>query len=233
MASNNDYLPSREADLLNWSNNFNNVINLSPTAFGLTAGQCTVFGVLHTSWNNAYTDATQPSTRTPSAIQLKNDSKFAMINNAGGIRALVNIIQAHPGTTNQQRVDLGITVSDAEPSPVPAPATAPDLSIISIFNRTVKIRLRDVENADRRGKPDGVQGATILLFVGEDAPADPMEWNFALNTSTTLLDMDFPATIAAGAKVWLTAIWFNARKENSPPATPVSVRLSDGLAKAA
>jgi hypothetical protein len=73
----------------------------------------------------------------------------------------------------------------------------------------------------------------MLYFVGEAAPADPAAWLFAMNTSKTLFDFEIPAGVAAGAKVWLTAFWFNNKKEPSPAATPESLRVSEGLSAAA
>ncbi len=47
------------------------------------------------------------------------------------------------------------------------------------------------------------------------------------------MDVQIPASVTAGSKVWLTAFWFNARKQSSPAALPESTRVSDGMAQAA
>lgn len=151
--------------------------------------------------------------------------------------------QAFPSITNAQRAELGLRIPSTGPSPIPAPTSAPEFAVVSTFGRTVKIRLRDAENPGRRGKPEGTQGATILMYTGESAPdttnintippSDPSSWSFLLNTSTTIVDLDIPAHVAAGAKVWITAFWFNNRKEAGPAATPQSARINDGLAQAA
>jgi len=227
------FQPKKDAELLTWSDNFRTQITATPTAFGLTALQATAYGVWHTAFANAYAAAVNPNTNSKANVNTKNVAKENLINGLGAARELVNIVQAFPGTTDIMRGELGLRIADVTPSPVPAPATPPDLSILSSFARTVKVRLRDQNNPDRRGKPDGVQGATLLFFVGETAPADPSQWIFALNTSKTLLEVEIPGSVAAGSRVWLTAFWFNARKESSPAATPESTRVSDGLAAAA
>lgn len=73
----------------------------------------------------------------------------------------------------------------------------------------------------------------MLYFVRAEPPADPASWLFAMNTSKTLFDFEIPATVSAGAKVRLSAFWFNNKKQPSPAATPESVRVSDGLSQAA
>ena len=119
------------------------------------------------------------------------------------------------------------------PRPVPAPTTPPDLSIISTFGRTIKIRLRDQDNPNSRGKPDGVQGATIIYHVGDSVPSDPAQWTFAMNVSRVVFDVELPASIPSASKVWVTAFWFNARKESSPAASPENTIIGEGLSQAA
>jgi hypothetical protein len=227
------FIPPREPELNEFAINFNTKIAASPTTYGLTAAQATAFTVLFNAWTSAYTTAITPATRTHPAIVAKNQAKVNMVDGVGGIRQLARIVQAAPGVTAQQKADLGLPVRDSEPTPVPPPQFAPSLTILSTMQRIVKIRLRDVDNPDRRGMPDGVDGAAVLYFVGEDAPDNVEDWSFMMNTTRTLLDVEFPATIPAGSKVWLTAFWFNQRKESGPAAAPQCTNIASGLAQAA
>jgi len=228
-----DFVPSRDADLLAFSANFNALINADPTIFGLTVAQGAAYAVLHDAFAAALAVTTSDATRTPSSIVAKNDARDALEHGASGLRKLAAIIQAHPGTTNEMRSDLGLTVRDTEPSPVPVPETAPNLSIEKTVGRSVEIRLRDAENPTNRGRPANAIGATILGCVADDPPADAMDWSFLTNTGRTRVHLDLPATIPAGSKVWITAFWFNTRKESGNPAAPQSTRLGDGVAQAA
>jgi hypothetical protein len=225
--------PRRESQLLTWSSNWSAKITAMPLTYGLTAAQAAAYAALHAAWTAAYNAAVNPNSNSKQAIIAKNQMKEMLLNGPGGAWELVDIVQAFPGTTDAMRGELGLRIPDAAPTPVPDPATAPDLSIIATMGRLVRVRLRDQANPDRRGKPAGVQGATVLFFAGETAPADPALWVFAANTSRTLLDVEIPAGVAAGTRVWLTAFWFNARKAASPAAAPESTRISDGLAAAA
>jgi hypothetical protein len=228
-----NFLPPKEADLLAWSLNFATRIAATPIVYAVSAAQAAAYGTLHDTFAAALQAATEPGTRTKPSIQAKNDAKTALLDGPNGARSLARIIQAAPAVTNEQKALLGLTVRDSEPTPVPPPEFPPDIAILSVLNRTVKVRLRDIENPDRRGKPDGVKGATVFYSVGDDAPSDPAEWSFAFNTTRTVFDVDFPQTVAAGAKVWLTAFWYNTKAQSSPPASYVSTRFSDGMAQAA
>src|SRR4051812_29715033 len=98
--------PTREADLLAWSVNWSNLISATPTVFGLTAGQATAYATLHSTFATAYATAIEPSTNSTSAIIAKNTAKENLVNGPGGARALVAIVQAFPGTTNEMRGEL-------------------------------------------------------------------------------------------------------------------------------
>ena len=224
------FQPRKDIDLLNWSINFDAKITATPETFGLTAAQATAYNVLHSAYASAYAAANNPNTNSKTTIGNKNNAREALLYNSGGAWQLVNIVQAFPGTTNDMRNELGLRIRDAEPTPVPAPPTAPDLSIVSTVGRTLTVRLRDQENPDRRGKPDGADGATVLYFVGDDTPPnDPAVWTFAANTSRTLFDVEIPVAVPAGSKVWLAAFWFNQRKESSPTSAFEFTRISDQL----
>jgi hypothetical protein len=61
--------------------------------------------------------------------------------------------------------------------------------------------------------------------VGATAAADISAWKFEGNTGRTNVEVVFPSTVAAGAVVWLTAFWFNGRKQSGPACAPVSTNV--------
>lgn len=228
-----DYLPTREADLLQWSVNFNAHITADPTAYGLTLPQQAAYTVLHDAFAAAYTTANDNATRTPAAIQTKNTAKANLISGSNGIRELAGIIQAFPGTTDTERIELGLNVRDTEPTPIPPPSVAPGLSVLMVTGRTVKVRVFDALVPSSRSKPAGVKGASVYSYVGETAPVDIDSWKYEGSTTRTTFDVEFPATAPAGSTVWLTAYWTNPRLESGPACQPVSTNIAGGLAQAA
>jgi hypothetical protein len=226
------FIPPREEQLVVWSENFRTLITATPTAFGLTAAQATAYGTLDSAFATAMTRVSNPSTNSDSAVQAKNTAKQNLLYGPGGGRELVDIVQAYPGTTDEMRAQLNIKIKDADPRPIPAPEVAPDLSIVQTIGRSVKIRLRDADNPDSRAKPAGVKGATVLTFIGEESPTDPLGWAYCTTATRTLFDVDFPGSVPIGTKVWITAMWFNGRGEQSPAAAPAWTCLADGLGQA-
>lgn len=224
------YLPTRDGPLLNWSSNFNALVSVRFMQYGLTEPQAQEYEALHEAYLAAFQDATHPPTRTTPTIIAKNDAKKALVSKA---RQFVKIIQAYPGTTDEMRGALWITVPDGEPAPVPPPSYPPLLLIGDRYQRTVKLKLRDSQNEESKAKPPGVSGATIFSWVGDLPPGDITMWKFEGNTSRTSVNVTFPLTVALASKVWFTAFWFNPRKQSGPAANPISAYLDSGMGEMA
>jgi hypothetical protein len=225
-----DFLPSRESELLLWSTNFDKFINLAPADYGLTADQAAAYNVLHTAFSDALHAASEPHTRTPSIIIIKNDAKEALIEEA---RVLARLVQATPGVTDAQRNDLGLTVRDDEPTPVPEPHEPPDIDVQGAKARTITIRLHEKDNPSKRGRPWNTRGAAVFSYVGDAPPDDLDAWHFEGNTGKTVIQVRVPDTVPGGAAVWLTAFWIGTRMESGPATQPVKVHIPGGLSKAA
>jgi len=217
------FLPSTDAGLLAWSLNFKTLITATPTVYGLTAPQATAYGTLHDAYNTALV-ACEPSTRTRPAVATKNTARTNLKANA---RLLAKLVQAAPLVTDAQRLALGLNVRQA-PAPVPAPSSAPNLDVVSVSAWTVSIKLHDASSGKKRGRPPGVSGAAIFSYVGATPPTALNDWHFEGNTGKTTIDAAFSNTLAPGAKVWLTAFWFNNRKQSGPACTPVGANLPGG-----
>jgi hypothetical protein len=219
------YIPAREASLVAFVNNFSTLITATPTAFGLTAPQATAYATLSGAFVTAYNLVQNRLTRSPANIAAKNTAKHALIVST---RQLAQIIQKFPAITNAQRSELGLTVPNG-PSPIPPPSSEPSLEIKSVSGYTVTIRLHDSTSGSRRGKPAGVSGASVFSYVGATASPDISAWKFEGNTGVTnKITVAFPTTLAAGAQVWLTAFWFNERKQSGPACDPVGTNLQGG-----
>ncbi|MEO0963655.1 MAG: hypothetical protein AAFY08_00930 [Planctomycetota bacterium] len=209
---------------MTWITNFKNRLDDDATAYGLTSTQATAYGTLATAFLDAYQTAQEPTTRTPSSIEAKDTAKDAVL---AETRALVRIAQAWPEMTNQKRSDLGITVPDPEPTPVPVPTEEPQLDVAAVNGRRLSLRLREQSTGERR-KPTGVTGATVLSYVGETIPSSIRDWSFEGNTTRLDVDVVFEDSVPQGAKVWVTAYWYNRKAESGPACPPVSTHIGFG-----
>jgi hypothetical protein len=68
-----------------------------------------------------------------------------------------NNLQNNDRMTDSGRAALRIPIHDSKPTPVPVPATIPEVEISTPLPRVVRIKFRD-ENSKRWGKPARVHG---------------------------------------------------------------------------
>ncbi len=222
-----DYIPTTDAGLLAFGGNFSTIITASPLPLGLTAPIAVILAGKQAAYAAAYTLAVDPATRGGASILAKEIARTDLVKY---IRLLARTIQGTMTVTDAQRYALGLTVRDISPSPIPAPSSAPDVDIVSVAGRTVKIRLHDSTSPTRRGRPPGVAGASLFSFVGTTPPASLSAWHFEGNTTrTNKLEVLFDAGVPGGATVWFAAFWFNARTQAGPTSTPVSGNIPGGL----
>jgi hypothetical protein len=217
------FLPNGDAALLAWSLNFSTLITATPTAFGLTAAQATAYAALHATYTTALA-AVDPGVRTKAAVAAKNTARTNLKNSA---RLLAKLVEGTATVSNAQKITLGLNVR-AIPTPTPIPGSAPGLDVLSSSGFTTKLRLHDSTSGSRRGKPPGVNGASVFSHVGPTAPTEMSGWTFEGNTGKTRLEIAFPGTLAAGTTVWFTAFWFNGAKQSGPTCAPVATNLPGG-----
>ncbi|MEM9914266.1 MAG: hypothetical protein AAF911_04840 [Planctomycetota bacterium] len=204
---------------------FASLIYANAAEYGLTDDQATAYVALRASFISAYNVANEQTTRSPANIEAKNTAKKALI---AETRRLVKNILASPVIDNDKRAALGITVPDTDPTPVPPPEDAPQLDIVEVEDRTVKLRLRNAATGKRK-KPEGVATATVLSYVGEDIPADMRDWSFEGNDTRLDTEVEFCDEFTPATKVWLTAFWSNRRGESGPACAPISTHLGFGV----
>lgn len=142
-------------------------------------------------------------------------------------------IQANPAVSDALKLGLGLRPHDVHPTHIPAPGLAPLATVVSVTGRAVRVRLADALNPSRRGKPDGVAGATVLSHVGDAPPENLDGWKFEGNTTRTVVDVLFPSTVPSGSTIWLAAPWYNPRAATGPAANPVSAVVAGSATQAA
>jgi hypothetical protein len=221
-------IPTKDVDLVTWSTNANTRLTAAPATYGTTAAVATQYDTLHNAYVLAYDNlaaARAAGTRSESLTAIRDQRKFDLLDFA---RPLYKQIQANTAVTAAAKIELGVVVPDVEPTPRPVPGFAPGLTVVSANGRLVKIRLSDPANPTRRRMPAGVNGATVMSFVGAAAPADPSLYKYEGSTSRTTVDILFPETVAPGTQVWLTAFFFNDRKQNGPACAAVGAVINYG-----
>jgi hypothetical protein len=218
----NSYLPSREADLDNWLNNFKTLIAANPTNYGLAAGDATAITTAYTNWHTAYQAAVNPTTRTKATVQTKNEQKAVVL---GVIRPYVSTIQANHAVSDALKIGLGLRVRDTVPTPVPPPSTFPLLTITEPMRGMQDVRAADETTPNKRARPSGAAG--LLLFRAVDAApvSSPDDARFLSFVTRSEFASTFdPADNGKTATYF--ARWTNAKGEVGPWSAPVSMPIA-------
>ena len=219
-------VPTLDAPLAEWSTNFNTRGVAAPADFGLDAGQMTLYTPLHTAFIAAYNASKAEGARNKALVQAKNDAKGSLLVYA---RELYAFIQASLTVSNENKTLIGVLVRDFEPTPVPPPALAPLVTLMSVIGRTARYKLADASAPGTRRRPINAEGATILSYVGTTPPpaGDP-SWKLEGQTGKTVFTVQFPDSVAPGTACWMTALWYNRRGDYSPACAPVQTYLQIG-----
>lgn len=224
------YIPTREADLLSWSQNLYDKLTATPADYGLTAEQVVPFAAAQEAFKAAYAAAIDPATRTTPIIADKNTKKKAMIEDA---RLLVSVLQGWPEMTDQKRETLEIPVRDYDPTPIGPPTEMPVLRIAAVNGPVLDLELRQ-EDGENKRKPDGVRGVWIYTHVGDNPPAELTAWQFRGGSTKSNPQVVFDETVAPGTRVWVTAQWVSPTDRPGPACAPQQTRISyQGLSEAA
>jgi hypothetical protein len=216
------FLPSRDQDLDTWAGNFDTRITATPTAFGLIVADATAFHALASDFSTKLAAATNPSTRTKVTIQQKDISRAALKLKA---RTLAKVVNAYPPITNAQRADLGLTVRDGTPSPIPPPATQPVVNIEGSGGGAALLRLADETTPLKKAKPPGVFAALVYTKIDGPAPVVPDDAKFSGVATKTLHTVNLPGG-SVGKTLWVLAQWINERGENGPTSVVTSAMIA-------
>jgi hypothetical protein len=210
-------MPRRDTDLLMWAENLSEKVTLP--AYGVPQPLWQALTTAVTTFGNNLAIC-RTAQRSKGAVTTKNQSRTLMKTQA---RFVINSVNANPSVTDQMKQDAGITVRK-QPQPKRAITTAPAITVADRTGTTMTVLLKADKSDKRRGKPADADGAALFSYVGATPPQDINAWENRGYSGQTRWEIDF-ASAPAGAQVWLTAFWYNARGAG-PGATPVTTYVA-------
>ncbi len=206
-----DYIPGPDADFQAWVANFVTYASANMAALGLVPADLTPISSAQTTFNADFADHFAARAAAQAAKQAKDQARAALTAN---IRPLVRRLQASTQVTDAEKAALGITVRDAEPSPIGPPTTAPLVSIECGNRLQHTLRFVDSATPTRKAKPPGTLGVEIWNHVG-DAPPTEADLRFvAVDTSAPFVLNYNSADGGRTAYYWLR--WVSPTGERGP-----------------
>jgi hypothetical protein len=172
-----NYVPSRDADLLAWADNFNALITADPARYGLVAGDAVAIDNAVTPFDDAYAlgggtyhSPVNPATKTVVTTQAKNDAKTAML---AIIRPYAQQIAISPGVSSDDKIALGLNARTNTPTPIPTPTSFPLISLRGLTPLGVTLQWQDSALGTGKRKPDGALQADVRAGTSTTVVTDP------------------------------------------------------------
>jgi hypothetical protein len=212
--------PLKEAELVTFTGDFLHTLQTKPAGtFPVDAARIAEYVTTRNNFLAAYATASNPNTRTKPSVEAKNVAKAKLIRST---RSIIDVCQSWPQMTNELRFELGINERGKKPEPGPIPGK-PIVKVVAIDERDVTITIESSKGV--RAKPKGVNGASVMVAYGAK-PESIQGWTFKelVGKSKATITLD---AVETACTVWITAFWFNGRKQTGQAATPVSVNLSE------
>jgi hypothetical protein len=210
--------PTSDSKWVEWTQSFLAAVTPNPQGVQLTPAQVAELNTAFLAFQSALATSNAPTTRTRPAVAAKNQARADLRGIAGH---LVATVRSNLAISNEQLLELGIKPR-TQRQPVPPPAFAPDIDIVSVNGNRVTIRLHNSQTVGRRRRPVGVAGAAVFSHVGPSAPEDPTLYRFEGNVTKTEVVVELPSSVQPGTKVWFTAFWYSPTAASGPGAVPVS-----------
>ncbi len=167
------YMPRPDGDFAAWANQYYEAVKKFYDAQGFDPTDLKPLETALENWNKDYPAHVAAQQRAEGARQAKDAARAALEKQ---VRPVTNFVQGYPKTTNADRAEMGITVRDTSPTPVPAPSSRPLALVESGQRLTHQLRLVDESTPTRRARPKGVQRAEVFVALtppGSPAPAPP------------------------------------------------------------
>lgn len=217
------YIPLKDSLCKDWLVNFAARITAAPATYGLTAAEALTICNAVNAFVAAYTIAIDPSTRTRASVADKDAMKAAALAIS---RPYAQLVRRNNGVSNQDKLDLGLTIVDTSPTPIPAPQTSPILSIVGATPLQHTLRYVDQNTPTKRAKPAGVIFLELMCQTSATPLTDPALIGFKQLSTANPVAVDF-VQADAGKTAYYAARWVTRRGLLGPWSNIVSFTVAN------
>ena len=206
-----DYIPRRYLELAVFVANLLNKASFSQSRLGILAADLAAYQMAVNEYLAANTAASGPDA---SSADLQNRKALAKAVVAA-TREFVNFnLRYNHAMTDSDRTEMGLTIPDRTPTPVPVPTTFPVFKADTSKTIRIVLNIHDSQS-EKRGKPNGVHGCEIRWAILDNPPTgieDLVHSAFTTKASYTF-DFDLPQQ---GKRLYFCGHWENTKGEKGP-----------------
>jgi hypothetical protein len=197
---------------MNWLVNFMSYLNANYSRFGISSSKISPVQTKVTEFQTAQNKAELPN--AGKADRQNRKEKAAVVSKT--IRNFVNTnLRYNEAVTDEDRVNMGLTIPDNTPTPSHDPDTMPVVTLIdtSVIMR-ISLHYKD-SKSEARAKPSDAHGAEIRSAILDAPPvttADLTNSDFSTRSSHTFIFDENQR----GKTVWFRLRWENMRGQKGP-----------------
>lgn len=221
------YIPPQDAAYDLWLANFSLILTGAPTSYGLTAPDAVIVAAAYDDWHAAFILATEPGTRTSPTIAEKDAQRAA---STAIVRPYAQAISKDAGISDELKLGIGVNLPNFAPTPIPAPTTAPGLTLVQATPMQMKLAYRDSEAIAGKKKPFGVLALEVWRSVGTVAATDPAQCTYDKSVTKSPMFSSFTAgqqgKIVTYFARWITRSGPQGVQQSGPWSAPLSAFIN-------
>jgi len=194
-----------------------------PTTLGLTADDVTKLGTLVTGAQAAHDRVNAARMEEKAATQALSAPAGAHDQMETHLRYIASTARVS-NATDDAVMSIGVSRRDPTPTPVNAPDSAPEFTLVKIAPGTITVRFREEGSASPRARAENTKGVLIAVVDGTKPEADG-----EAETVPTIQCPRSPTTLdstAMPAQARMYARWVTDRGLTSPWSTPLEVTVA-------
>jgi hypothetical protein len=222
MTERGGYLPTKEAELLDWLDNFTAKVQANKANWQIPDAEVTEIVTLTADFKVKHAQCAGPD-RSRTLVEAKDEAKAALV---AKVRGMVKFRFANPAIPDVDRVSAGLHAHDKTRTPIGVPASRcliTDLRPLGGFR--VEVHFQDEATPGSRAIPYGCNGALLNYAFGPEKLAD-----YALLTSDKLMtDNPFVLQLppeAEGKFLSVCCRWQNNKGELGPVSEILYIAVS-------
>ena len=210
-----DYIPHEQAVFFNWQDKLLNVLVAESVGWVVLPADLIALQALQTIYVAAYQTSSKEQKLTRTAGQAQA-LRTAQENYIDGIRNFNSQwISRNPLVTDAQKVDLGVTVRDTEPTRIDAAGFAPQLVVDKISGGMHTLRFSNPEDPDSKKMPYGQKIILRTAVSTADIPEPDIPWSGSVTVTRFLHDVIYTAG-DKGKTAYYNACYESTRGERGP-----------------
>lgn len=216
------YIPAEDPNALLWMRAFSDGITANPSLFMLTASDAADIAAAVDAFDNALSTATNPSTRTESAVSLKNQTR----NSAEQIcRQFVKLIKYNAGISDQAKIDIGVRPEHTSREPIHCPQSSPLINVLGNTPGAQTLRYADSNTPDSGAKPFGAIQLQLFVAIAETPTDNADDAEYYGSFTRNPVPVAF-AQADDGKVATYFARWIGKRGDTGQWSQPISMRIA-------